>query len=133
MENMAKIFKIFFVFSVMFIKLSEPKLPRPWKTTICNNNFTDVDKSDYVKERCSQDEICVPLHYSKIGCANMASLRNTTVNKLSKTTNQSFQPKMKLLNRYADSSEKKTVALFLEFRWFVVKKKMCSQLLPGVN
>ena len=96
-------------------------------------NFTDVDKSDYVKERCSQDEICVPLHYSKIGCANMASLRNTTVNKLSKTTNQSFQPKMKLLDRYADSSEKKTVALFLEFQWFVVKKKMCSQLLPGVN
>ena len=63
----------------------------------------------------------------------MASLRNTTVNKLSKTTNQSFQPKMKLLNRYADSSEKKTVALFLEFQWFVVKKKMFSQLLPGVN
>ena len=130
MEKMAKILKIFFAFSVMVIKLSEQKLPRPWKTTICDDNFIDVDKSDYVKERCSQNEICVPLHYSEIGCSNMGSLRNTTVNK---PTNQSFQSKMKLLDRYADSSEKKTVALSLGFRWFVVKKKMFSQLLPGVS
>lgn len=118
---MAKLLKMMFLLSLMNIRSSEQKLPRPWKTTICDNNFIDVDKSDHVKKRCSQDEICVPLHYSEIGCANMGSLRNTTV---SKPTNQSFQPKMKLMDRCAASSWKRTVALSSAFRWSVVKKKM---------
>lgn len=76
---MEKRLTILFVFYV--IKICNLKLPRPWKTTICDDNFIDVDKGDHVKRRCKQDDmICVPLHYSEIGCANMGYIsRNTTV------------------------------------------------------
>ena len=60
----------------------KPKLPRPWKTKICDEDYTDIDLSDHVKKSCSDSELCVPLHYSEIGCSNMGSLRNTTVSAL---------------------------------------------------
>ena len=79
MKNMEKRLTILLVFHVL--KICNTKLPRPWRTTICDYNFIDVDQSDHVMRGCSQDGmICVPLHYSEIGCANIGSLnRNTTV------------------------------------------------------
>ena len=120
-----------FVFYV--IKICSPKLPRPWKTTICDNNFIDVDTGDHVKKRCSQDGmICVPLHYSEIGCANMGSLsKNTTVRLIQLWLDSSL--KWKSLDRWGASSGKDTVALSSGFQWSAVKRRMLLQLLLGVT
>ena len=74
--------RIAIIFVLHVFKICEPKLPRPWKTSICNDIWTNVDKSDHVKKVCSKGEVCVPIHYSEIGCANIGALRNTTVSKL---------------------------------------------------